>query len=471
MPERSTRRLVLLALLVATGGHRAAAGASCAGSCATEFAADPKAVEAYVKQTSAALSRCLKSGSPRCPTACGLPDPAAFGIGQACAALVQCEVRDVAATAAGDAWDASGACVTSRPGKCDLQRLKHASTLTIRGVTAVRKGQSGKLARLSTRCQRHGCPGADAACGAAMGLAQALMESLYAACDAVPLTEDEMNAAAQKAIRDLASRGMRITPDAWSDETKLLALVAQTFTETGCLGRVRPMAATDHPVGALDDGQTVYCGPGSCTKGAAGCRLPDPGACLNTVCAIHDGCYGQIQTSACVRRDCTWSSQTVSCDADFFAEAGVCWGLGQCGFTCKAVIAAATAITAMNFQFEHDGSPCPRRVGECPTCPGRCQDDCTCALVETTTTTTLPSTCEFHCADGSCIAAAVVCNGVSDCPGGDDEDPATCFDQHNCCVATRGCPGETGSSCASTCCCCPYQEACCPDWSGCCASP
>ena len=471
MSRRSTRCLLLLGFLIAMGG-REASGASCAGSCATELQTNPKAVQDYVKHASASLSKCVHSGNPACPTSCPLPDTAGSGLGQACGTLLQCKLGDLAAAAASGAWDPSGGCVASRGAKCDVLRLKQASRLATRAVLAVRQGQSGKLARLSARCNaklgRCGDPGA--ACRAGVGVAQGLMESLYTACDAVPLSEDEMNAAVQKAIRDLARRGMQITPDAWSDETQLFALVAQTFTESGCLGRARPTAATSHPVGGLEDGQTVYCGPGSCGKGAAGCHLPDPGACLNEVCAIHDGCYAQIETSECVRRDCTWSSQTTNCDGAFFVEAALCWAGGQCGFTCKAVIASASAFTAMNFQAEHGGLACPRRVGECPSCPGRCQEDCTCSLVETTTTTTVPPTCEFQCGDGSCVAASVVCNGVSDCPGGEDENPATCFDQHNCCVATRGCPGETGSSCASTCCCCPYQEACCPDWSGCCGA-
>ena len=467
-------RFLLLAFLVATVAQRDADAASCGGTCALELGTNPKAVQRYVTEASASLSKCLKSGTPGCPTPCPLPDPAASGLSEACGALLQCELGELAGAAATDAWDASGRCAARSGAKCDVHRFKQASKLAGRALSAVRKGQSGKIERLSRRCdamvgQRSRCADAGAACTAAIGVAQGLVESMYAACDAVPLTEDEMNTAVQGAIRDLAKRGMQITPDSWSDPTELFALIAQTFTETHCLGRARPMAAGRHATRALEDGQTVYCGPGSCTKGAAGCRLPDPGACLNGVCAVHDGCYGQIEVSECVRRDCTWSSQTLGCDANFFVEAAVCWGLGQCGFTCKAVIAAATAITTLNFQAEHDGIPCPRRIGECPSCPGRCQEDCTCSL--TTTTTTLPPGCEFQCGDGSCIAASVVCNGISNCPGGEDEDPATCSDQHNCCVATRGCPGETGSSCAATCCCCPYQQTCCPDRSGCCAAP
>ncbi|MBI4611880.1 MAG: hypothetical protein HY726_23055 [Candidatus Rokubacteria bacterium] len=40
-----------------------------------------------------------------------------------------------------------------------------------------------------------------------------------------------------------------------------------------------------------------------------------------------------------------------------------------------------------------------------------------------------------------------------------------------CCIQSGGCPGETGTSCASTCCCCPEGQRCCPDVTrGCCAA-
>ena len=68
---------------------------------------------------------------------------------------------------------------------------------------------------------------------------------------------------------------------------------------------------------------------------------------------------------------------------------------------------------------------------------------------------------DFDCGDGAtCVLASQVCNGSSDCPGGSDEDPGICGDPGNCCAATNGCPGETGSSCADSCCCCGSGEAC-----------
>ncbi|MEA2626903.1 MAG: hypothetical protein QOD06_2948 [Candidatus Binatota bacterium] len=75
---------------------------------------------------------------------------------------------------------------------------------------------------------------------------------------------------------------------------------------------------------------------------------------------------------------------------------------------------------------------------------------------------------QFRCNDGSCIPRNLVCNTQPNCPGGDDE--SLCTDERSCCVATAGCPGETGSNCADTCCCCGVAEACCADLSGCCPS-
>jgi hypothetical protein len=53
-----------------------------------------------------------------------------------------------------------------------------------------------------------------------------------------------------------------------------------------------------------------------------------------------------------------------------------------------------------------------------------------------------------------------MCNGVSECPDGSDEAPDVCSDQGQCCVATNGCPGETGAGCGDGCCCCPSGQAC-----------
>lgn len=35
-----------------------------------------------------------------------------------------------------------------------------------------------------------------------------------------------------------------------------------------------------------------------------------------------------------------------------------------------------------------------------------------------------------------------------------------CGSQDTCCIATNGCPGETATTCAESCCCCPYGEMC-----------
>lgn len=68
---------------------------------------------------------------------------------------------------------------------------------------------------------------------------------------------------------------------------------------------------------------------------------------------------------------------------------------------------------------------------------------------------------QFECDDGSCIAASVACNSTNDCADGEDEASELCGQQDNCCVATAGCPGETGHSCGNRCCCCPAAQACC----------
>ena len=71
------------------------------------------------------------------------------------------------------------------------------------------------------------------------------------------------------------------------------------------------------------------------------------------------------------------------------------------------------------------------------------------------------------CANGKKICANKACNGRDDC--GDGSDEQGCGNQDSCCVQTRGCPGETATSCAETCCCCPYGQVCDPVnwWNGC----
>ncbi|MCB0323194.1 MAG: hypothetical protein KDD69_06450 [Bdellovibrionales bacterium] len=70
------------------------------------------------------------------------------------------------------------------------------------------------------------------------------------------------------------------------------------------------------------------------------------------------------------------------------------------------------------------------------------------------------ATQESACADGFPICAEKFCNGTIDCADGSDENPDTCGVQGSCCAATAGCPGETGSNCASECCCCGINQAC-----------
>lgn len=78
--------------------------------------------------------------------------------------------------------------------------------------------------------------------------------------------------------------------------------------------------------------------------------------------------------------------------------------------------------------------------------------------------------CGFMCGDGSCVSASTACNGLMDCPSGEDEDPARCSVPESCCMATMGCPSESGETCGEMCCCCPSGQACCADPNdGCCA--
>lgn len=64
----------------------------------------------------------------------------------------------------------------------------------------------------------------------------------------------------------------------------------------------------------------------------------------------------------------------------------------------------------------------------------------------------------FACNNGSLICRSLVCNGRSEC--GDGSDESVCGTELSCCQATNGCPGETATSCAESCCCCPYGEVC-----------
>ncbi|MCX7823505.1 MAG: hypothetical protein N2260_08730 [Syntrophobacterales bacterium] len=64
----------------------------------------------------------------------------------------------------------------------------------------------------------------------------------------------------------------------------------------------------------------------------------------------------------------------------------------------------------------------------------------------------------YVCGNGKKICRFRVCNGKDEC--GDGSDERNCQSAQSCCVLTRGCPGETASQCAQTCCCCPYGQVC-----------
>lgn len=65
----------------------------------------------------------------------------------------------------------------------------------------------------------------------------------------------------------------------------------------------------------------------------------------------------------------------------------------------------------------------------------------------------------FVCGNSKLICRDKVCNSKDDCGDNSDEGANMCGAQ-SCCQVTNGCPGETGSSCASSCCCCPNGQAC-----------
>lgn len=67
----------------------------------------------------------------------------------------------------------------------------------------------------------------------------------------------------------------------------------------------------------------------------------------------------------------------------------------------------------------------------------------------------------FVCGNGNLICRDKVCNqGTNDCGDNTDESSSLCGAPQSCCQVTNGCPGETGSTCGSTCCCCPQGQAC-----------
>lgn len=172
---------------------------------------------------------------------------------------------------------------------------------------------------------------------------------------------------------------------------------------------------------------------------------------VHEACIAHDGCYdyenafwgceGAGSWAAAIRRHwIDWLKPGVprsikSCDSKCIADYGIdqCmeWALGLGPYTSQRVFAYSDEASK-----QEDLALCPL---EEPCAPG---------------------VGKFPCANGNVICADLVCNSKDDCGDNSDESSAVCGNQNSCCVATNGCPGETATSCAETCCCCPYGYVC-----------
>lgn len=191
-------------------------------------------------------------------------------------------------------------------------------------------------------------------------------------------------------------------------------------------------------------------------------------------------CPGQFDSR--VEYECRDGTQGVGCYAltnEYCEPAGTCPEGSAAAGTAIEYCARLPEFVG-HFNSQQNFGRLAWRVSECEvwyqvgtsrTSCGACADACNVGL------TGYPDPCEafdpgcgdqFDCGDGECIAPSQVCNRASDCSNGRDESSSMCNSQGSCCRATRGCPGETGSSCSGSCCCCPGGQRCCTDWSGCC---
>lgn len=160
-------------------------------------------------------------------------------------------------------------------------------------------------------------------------------------------------------------------------------------------------------------------------------------------CITHDACYDRVNgiggcgswDAVFLRHDYTWGdcSQWQSCDGEAICVYGISqavrWASGFGPFSDTWVFAYSDRTSTT-----YDVQACP---------PIDCGEEGT-----------------FTCANGQVICADLVCNSRDDCGDNSDESRSFCGDPNSCCVATNGCPGETATSCAETCCCCPYGQIC-----------
>jgi hypothetical protein len=383
-------------------------------------------------------------------------------VSASCSELLICNADSVAGAALdAAAWDATNRCSVQPASKCDLNKLKRMSRFVVQTLKNVRKGRLAEIPVSRAKCalavdKASVCPAGgqgDARCSEATAAAYNIASTLFEICDAAPLTQAEVSAAADRAVESLAARGVQIGPDAWNDVDQLFALLWETIAQTGCVESAQSSAQARIPSPRVFGEK--FCGPGSCDHPL--CHAVPVPDCINDTCKRHDECYGALQTYECLHTTCMWSSQTESCDDTFFAEGEDC-----IGFFCGPGCMAAKAILAIAHKLEDANDvaelvdPCPRGgQGECPTCPGQCSEDCTCDTVATTTvttmtssttaplsttTTTLANECRIHMDDvPNCITA----NSVIETVAGGCGSSCTCDGANGCGV---GC----SSGCAPT---------------------
>jgi len=142
-----------VAIILAAPALRSAQ-AQCTGDCSADIVANGKAVEKYVKKSWAALGKCMKTGTPACPTLCPVPDGGAepFSLGASCVELLTCRLGEVAAAAYGGAWDAPGACALAPADACGVARAKGARKVVVAKLKRRRTSKMDKFPKDIAKC-------------------------------------------------------------------------------------------------------------------------------------------------------------------------------------------------------------------------------------------------------------------------------------------------------------------------------